>query len=109
MSAKFGNKINFKIVGKPPIEMFENNKSKFSNVSFDDVFTVEADSEIQLGEYTVDVSGNSFLFEIVKAKSKAFGKKYMAFAKGLNDFISKNEIDCGCIPCVKGNYLKFIK
>ncbi len=106
---KFGDKTTITVVGKPPVELYENNKSKFSDVSFDDVFTVEADTELLVGEYTVDILGNSFVFEIVKAKSKSFGKKFIAFAKGFNNYISQNEINCKAITCVKGNYLKYIK
>ena len=105
----WGEKIKFSIKGKPAIELFENNKTKFNNVIFDDVFTIECNKQIFPDEYTVDIYRNSFVFSVIKVKSKVYGKKYIMFAKGLNEFIRQDNINCDNLEVVRGNYLKYMK
>ena len=106
---KWGEKINLTIKGKPAFELYENNKTKFNNVMFKDVFTVDGNMEIVPDEYTVDIFGNSILVSVVKVKSKIYGKKYIMFGKGLDEYIKQDNIDCNNFTVVKGNYLKYMK
>lgn len=103
---RLGEKFNIKITGRLPIELYENHKSKFENVAYSDIFTVETTKDVPYGEYTFDaVDGVSFA--LLKIKSKNVGEKTVIYAEKLEEYINNKVADCNNIRIIKGNFADF--
>lgn len=105
---RFGKKNIMKITGRLPVDLYENHKNKFENISYGDIFTIELESKADYGEYSFDVP-NTFSFNLMKIKSKKIGEKTVITSKGLENYIKNNVADCNHVKIIKGNFMKFAK
>ena len=105
---KYGEKSTVKITGRLPVDLYDNHKTKFEDIPFDDIFTIESNENLKPGEYSFDMA-DTFSFSILKIKSKKTGNKMVMSAKGLEKFVKDNISDCTEIKIIKGNFLKFNK
>lgn len=105
---KYGEKSIVKIIGRLPIDLYDNHKTKFEDVMIDDMFTIESKDKLETGEYSFDMT-DTFSFSMLKIKSKKTGEKFVISAKGLDEFVKNNITDCNEIKIIKGNFSKFNK
>ena len=105
---KYGEKSIIKITGRLPVDLYDNHKSKFEDVSYNDIYTIETSDNLKLGEYSFDIV-ETFSFNLMKIKSKKTGTKMVISSKGLERFVKNNIADCNEIRIIKGNFSKFNK
>lgn len=94
---------NISLKGNIPIELYENHRTKFNSVPYEDIFVFETNEEKIPGRITAFLGNGAFCADVIEVKSKRIGKKKVLYAKGLNKFFPGNTYDLGKISCSGGD------